>query len=98
MQVIVIMLSIKSTSEVAVELAGSLKIKRKWLKHSRIKAAELSGVPAPTIRRFENTGEISLRQLLMLCQVYDDLTSFQPIFAIPEVKSINELIKRRGNK
>ena len=98
MQVIVIMLSIKSASEVAGELACSLKIKRKWLKHSRLKAAELSGVPAPRIRRFENTGEISLRQLLMLCQVYDDLSSFPPFFAVPEVKSINELIKRRGNQ
>ena len=89
------MLSIKGSSEVAEELARSLKRKRKWLKHSRIKSAELSGVPASTIRRFENTGEISLRQLLMLCLVYDDLASFEGIFAIPEVKSINELIKRR---
>jgi len=56
------MLSIFSVSDLSEDLANSLKNKRKWLKHSRDKASELSGVPVPTLRRFEDTSEISLRQ------------------------------------
>ncbi|MBL4910565.1 MAG: helix-turn-helix transcriptional regulator [Alteromonadaceae bacterium] len=89
------MLSIISPADLSGELSRSLKIKRKWLKHSREKAAELSGVPVPTIRRFEDSGEISLRQLLMLCQVYGELSVFKNVFTIPKARTIDELIKRK---
>lgn len=89
------MLSISSASDLSGELATSLKNKRKWLKHSRDKASELSGVPVPTLRRFEDTGEISLRQLLMLCQVYGDPSGFKNIFTIPKARTIDELIKSK---
>ena len=36
--------------------------RRKVLKKSRRSLAEQSGIPAPTIRRFEETGEISFRR------------------------------------
>lgn len=87
-------LSFKSSQEVALDLALRLKHKRKWLKHSRDKSAELTGVPAPTIRRFEDKGEISLRQLLMLIQVYDEFSSVDKIFALPKAKTMDELIER----
>lgn len=89
-------LSLKSSEQVAQELAQRLKLKRKWFKHSRIKAAELSGVPAPTIRRFEDTGEISLRQLLMLIQVYDELSLLDDLFSLPKAQTMDELIKMKG--
>ncbi|MFK5912758.1 MAG: helix-turn-helix transcriptional regulator [Woeseiaceae bacterium] len=89
------MLSILSVSDLSDELATSLKNKRKWLKHSRDKASELSGVPVPTLRRFEDTGEISLRQLLMLCQVYGDFSGFKNIFTIPTARTIDELLKSK---
>ncbi len=87
------MLSLESPDQISSDLARSLKEKRKWLKHSRQKAATVSGVPAPTIRRFEDTGEISLRQLLMLCQVYGDLSAFKNVFAKPKARTMDELIK-----
>jgi len=40
---------------------------------SRDALAERSGVPAPTIKRFETTGQISLRQFLLLWQSVDRL-------------------------
>ena len=92
------MLSILSPSDLSDELAKSLKDKRKWLKHSREKASELSGVPVPTLRRFEDTGEISLRQLLMLCQVYGDPSVFKSVFAIPKARTIDELLKSKSKK
>lgn len=47
--------------------------RRKVLKKSRRSLAEQSGIPAPTIRRFEETGEISLRQFCVLwCTLSDE--------------------------
>ena len=88
--------SFKSTAQVAKELAVNLKNKRKWMKHSRDKAAELSGVPAPTIRKFEDSGDISFRQLLMLSQVYGDLSCFDNLFSLPKARTMDELIKLKG--
>lgn len=86
-------ISLKSTSEVSLEIALRLKKKRKWLKHSRDKAAEISGVPAPTIRKFEDTGAISFKQLLMLMEVYDSLSSLDAIFTLPKARTMDELIR-----
>ncbi len=88
--------SFKSTAQLSAELALNLKKKRIWMKHSRAKAAELSGVPAPTIRRFEESGNISFRQLLMLAEIYGDLSCFENIFNLPEARTMNELIKLKG--
>lgn len=89
-------ISFKSTAEIAQELALNLKKKRKWLKHSRAKAAEITGVPAPTIRKFEDTGKISLNQLLMLAQVYGETAYFEHIFDMPKARTMDELIKMQG--
>jgi len=87
------MAKIDTVVDIASFIAQNHKKKRKWMRHSRKKAAELSGVPASTIRRFEDTGEISLRQLLMLCQVYDELTAFKKLFLQPKARTMDELIK-----
>lgn len=54
-------------------LRGFLLERRKLLKKSRRSLAEQSKVPAPTIRRFEETGEISFRQFCILwCTLSDE--------------------------
>ncbi|OAQ14549.1 XRE family transcriptional regulator [Bibersteinia trehalosi Y31] len=53
--------------------AEYLKKKRKQGKFSREQLAEKSQVPASTIRRFETTGHISLKQFLALWLVLDDI-------------------------
>lgn len=73
-------------------LAAALRQRRRARKHSRKKAAEVSGVPAPTIRRFETTGEISLRQFLMLCAPYGDLKSAEALFPEPGPATMDELL------
>lgn len=50
--------------------------RRKVLKKSRRSLAEQSGIPAPTIRRFEETGEISLRQFCVLWAALSDENAF----------------------
>lgn len=46
---------------------------RKQLKLSREALAERSTVPMATLKKFELTGQISFRQLLLLWQSVDDL-------------------------
>lgn len=57
-----------------IALADYLKTKRKDAKLSREKLALKSGVPAPTIKKFETTGQISLRQFLLLWLSLDDIS------------------------
>ena len=53
--------------------AHLLRSLREAAKLSRAALAERSSVPAPTIKKFELTGQISFRQLLLLWQSLDDL-------------------------
>lgn len=59
--------------EVQQRLAQVVKRTRRSLKHSRRKASNRTGIPDATIRRFEDTGEISLRQFLVLWDSYGEL-------------------------
>lgn len=65
--------SLLSVSEVQSELTEWMQARRKALKLSRRALAELSTVPAPTIRHFEMTGQISLGKFLLLWQCLDQL-------------------------
>lgn len=60
--------------EVQQRLAQRVKHTRRSLKHSRRKASIQTGVPEATIRHFEDTGEISLRQFLVLWSFYCGLS------------------------
>ncbi|MYL22319.1 helix-turn-helix domain-containing protein [Vreelandella massiliensis] len=66
-------LSLLTASDIQHELANAVRRRRRELKWSRSALAERSGVPAPTIKRFETTGQISLRQFLLLWQCVDRL-------------------------
>lgn len=67
------MLSLISSLSVQDALKNHLKSLRKKAKLSRDQLAERSTVPAPTIKKFETTGQISLRQFLLLWQSLDNL-------------------------
>lgn len=91
-------MSFKTASEVQLKTALNAKSRRKWLSYSREKASEISGVPAATIRKFEDTGEISFRQFLMLLQAYGDLSMTDKMFENPPAKTMDELIKLARQK
>jgi len=71
------MLSLLSGVDVQEALAGYVQQRRKALKWSRAALAERSTVPASTIKKFETTGQISLRQFLLLWQCIDELQRIQ---------------------
>ena len=62
-----------TSSDIQMEIARYLRSQRRAQKLSRDALAERSTVPAPTIKRFELTGEISFRQLCLLWETLDDL-------------------------
>ena len=82
----------KLPGDIQRSLSASLKTARKSRKHSRREASIRSGVPEATIRRFEDSGEISLRQFLMLCDAYGSPEAAGALFPKPEPQSMDELI------
>src|SRR5699024_4928216 len=63
-----------TTPELQQQLASYLRQCRKQQGESRRALAERSLVPASTIKKFETTGQISLRQFLLLWETLDDLS------------------------
>lgn len=82
----------KLPSEIQRSLSSSFRTARKARKHSRKEASIRSGVPEATIRRFEDSGEISLRQFLMLCDAYGSPKATDSLFPKPAPRSMDELI------
>ena len=67
------LLSLVTPADVQQQLAAGIKRRRRERKLSRNALAELTTVPPATIKRFESTGQISLRQFLLLWQCVDRL-------------------------
>ncbi len=65
--------SLLDDTDVSQAFATHLRALRKKAKLSREALAERSCVPASTIKKFELTGKISFRQLLLLWQSLDSL-------------------------
>ncbi|MDW0360972.1 helix-turn-helix transcriptional regulator [Halomonas venusta] len=85
-------------TDVQQAFATHLRHLREQAKLSRAALAERSNVPAPTIKKFELTGQISFRQLLLLWQSLDDLARLysltqQDAFNAKTPSSIEEVLK-----
>ena len=68
-------------NDIQQAFAAHLRQLREQKKLSRDALAKRSSVPAPTIKKFELTGQISFRQLLLLWQSLDDL---QRLYALTQ--------------
>lgn len=66
-------LNLLDEHEVQQAYAQYIRLRRKQLKLSREALAARSTVPMATLKKFELTGQISFRQLLLLWQSVDDL-------------------------
>ncbi len=87
-------LQISTPEEVERQLAArirALRLLRNW-KQSTL--AERSGVSLPTIRRYEGTGRITLKNLLRLCHALGRLDDFMELLLPARASSIAELEAR----
>jgi hypothetical protein len=85
-------------TDVSLAFAAHLRGLREQAKLSREALAQRSCVPAPTIKKFELTGQISFRQLLLLWQSLDSLDRFYQLTQISTNRSalptsIEEVLK-----
>ena len=79
------MLNLYTAFDVQMELTEFISQSRKLKKYSVEELSTRSGVPYGTIRKFETTGNISLRQFLMLYEVVADL---KKVHALTKPESI----------
>ncbi|MFT4806758.1 MAG: transcriptional regulator with XRE-family HTH domain [Paraglaciecola sp.] len=89
-----IMLSLLSPFDVQLELSQFVKEIRKNKGFSVKSFSKKTGVPDSTIRKFEKTGEISLRQFLMIYGDIGKLADIQQLTKKSDVpNSLDEVIK-----
>ena len=80
------------------QLAGRLKARRLEKGLSRQALAEISGVPAPTIARFEQKYAISMRQYIDLAITLGYTDQLEPLMSEPIYKTLEELETIRNNQ
>lgn len=83
---------IDTENSVCDGLVTRFKKRRKELKLSQKQISVLSGVSYASVRRFENTGEISLKSLLKLAGAIDSLSDFSTVFAYSKAKNLKDMI------
>ena len=75
------MVSIKSPFEMAVGIAKKAQDKRLKLNWSQKTLSEKSGVSYGTLKKFEQTGKISLESLLKIALALDEIHQFENLFS-----------------
>lgn len=75
-------LSLKTPSEVALEIASRLKARRLAQNLTQTGLASRAGMSTPSLKRFEKTGEISFVSLLKIALVLDCLDECEKLFTI----------------
>ena len=89
----------KKPSDIQKDLSFNHRIIRKQAGLSQSELAKRSGVSLGSIKRFENSGQISLESLLKLAHVLNRIQDFELIFKPTEnLKEIDKLFsdKTRG--
>lgn len=83
-------------NEIAKEVAAREKAVRKSKKLTQAQLSSRAGVSLASLKRFEQTGEISFVSLLKLSAVLDVTEEFDHLFVRKEYRSIQEVIDERN--
>lgn len=84
--------------KVAKEIGVRAKQQRLAMNITQKQLANQSGVSLGSIKRFENTGKISLQNLLLISVVLDVVEDFEQLFTQKKYNSIEEVIKQKKSK
>ena len=96
--------NIDNPNEVALRIASRVKARRLELDLTQDGLATRAGVKFATYRRFEQTGEISLRGLLQIGFALNALSDFDVLFAQKQYQSLDDVLneqsinRKRGKK
>lgn len=86
---------LSSPAEIQQNLRENFKRARLSRNESQQQAAEKTGVPLSTLKKFEQKGVISLSQFLQLCHVYGDLSVFDRIMPEKDAVTMDELLSNK---
>ena len=82
---------VKTVDTTTYDLVSRFKARRKEMKLSQTALAKESNVSFASLRRFEETGEVSLASLMKLAKTMNMLDDFDKLFITPKIKSIKDL-------
>ena len=88
----------KSPDSILKGIADRIRARRLELNLTQKAFAKRAGVRYDAYRAFENTGEITLRNLVMCAIALDDTDGFNELFTRPSYQSIDELLKFKETK
>ena len=100
----IISFNISTPDDVAKQIATRVKARRLELNLTQEGIAARAGLKFATYRRFEQTGEISLKGLLQIGFALNALSEFDTLFARKQYQSLNDIlneqnvIRKRGKK
>lgn len=83
---------IKTPDEIALQIAKDFKHARKFKHITQKELSEQSGVSFGSVKRFEQTGEISFISLIKISRVIDQLDCFDNMFKNVKYESIEDLL------
>ena len=76
--------TLKLPSDILLETAEKAKALRKRKKISQAELAERAAVSLGSLRRFEQTGQISYESLLKISLILGQLEDFEQVLKVPE--------------
>ena len=100
----IIAFNISNPGDVAMQIAARVKARRLELDLTQEGLAKRAGLKFATYRRFEQTGEISLRGLLQIGFALNALSDFDALFEQKQYQSLDDVLneqsvtRKRGKK
>ena len=100
----IIAINIHTPADVAMQIAARVKARRLELNLTQEGLATRAGVKFATYRRFEQTGEISLKGLLQIGFALNTLSEFHALFAQKQYQTLDDVLnekrvtRKRGKK
>lgn len=100
----ILFVDVKNPGSVALSIAARVKARRLELDLTQEGLAARAGLKFATYRRFEQTGEISLRGLLQIAFALNSLPDFESLFVQKQYQSLDDVInehnvvRKRGKK
>ena len=100
----IISFNLSTPDDVAKQIATRVKARRLELNLTQEGIAIRAGLKFATYRRFEQTGEISLKGLLQIGFALNALSEFDTLFAQKQYQSLDDVlneqnvIRKRGKK
>ena len=88
--------NIANPNDVARQVAARVKARRLELNLTQEGMAARAGLKFATYRRFEQTGEISLKGLLQVGFALDALADFDALFAQKQYQSLDDVLNEQG--